>query len=103
MTLVCVTFVIVVALPIEPLLALETELTDPTRPPVIHQSAVQRAQIAEPQEFSVSSIKISDASRRALVNGRLVRRLCVEMVLGIRFLTLKWRLKILQVCLQKRV
>ena len=33
---------------------------------------MQRAQVTERQEFAVSAIKISDASKRALVNGQLV-------------------------------
>ncbi|MGR8920243.1 MAG: hypothetical protein ACU85V_11530 [Gammaproteobacteria bacterium] len=47
-------------------------LRDPTRPPVQHQSAVRRSEIATPQEFVLSAIKIGAGTRTALVNGRLV-------------------------------
>ena len=47
-------------------------LPDPTRPPAIHADAVRRLSIEQPQQFTVSAIKIAGAVRKAIVNNRLV-------------------------------
>ncbi len=47
-------------------------LVDPTQPPIVHQSAVRRLEIQQPQEYVLSAIKISGDARKALVNGKLV-------------------------------
>ena len=47
-------------------------LPDPTRPPLVHQAAVQRMNLENPQQFSVSAIKIAGTLRKAIVNNRLV-------------------------------
>ncbi|MGE0482872.1 MAG: hypothetical protein AB7Q81_01905 [Gammaproteobacteria bacterium] len=47
-------------------------LTDPTRPPMTHESALERLAVTVPETFTVSAIRISAHDRRALVNDRLV-------------------------------
>lgn len=48
------------------------DLPDPTRPPLVHQAAVQRLNLDSPQQFTVSAIKIAGTARKAIVNNRLV-------------------------------
>jgi hypothetical protein len=47
-------------------------LRDPTRPPMTHESALERLAVTQPETFTVSAIRISAHDRRALVNDRLV-------------------------------
>lgn len=47
-------------------------LPDPTQPPLVHQAAIKRLNLENPQQFTVSAIKISGGRRKAIVNNRLV-------------------------------
>ncbi|MCB1746989.1 MAG: hypothetical protein H6977_04790 [Gammaproteobacteria bacterium] len=52
--------------------AADAPLTDPTRPPLTHESALERRAVTEPESFTVTAIRISPHDRRALVNDQLV-------------------------------
>ena len=53
--------------------AMEAEqLPDPTRPPLLHQAALRRLSDDKIQHYTVTAIKISDDSRKAIVNGQLL-------------------------------
>ena len=64
-------------------------LPDPTRPPLLHQVAVRRLADSNPEQFTLTAIKISADDRKAIVNDRLVREgehvgesLVVEIIPG---------------------
>ena len=87
--------------------AMETErLPDPTRPPLLHQVAVRRLSEDRPQQlYTVTAIKISGDSRKAIVNGELLSEgarigeaVIVEINLGaivIEYLSERQRYKLL--------
>ena len=86
--------------------AMETErLPDPTRPPLLHQVAVRRLNEDRPQQYTVTAIKISGDSRKAIVNGELLNEgarigeaVIVEINLGavvIEYLSERRRYKLL--------
>ncbi len=53
--------------------AMEAEqLPDPTLPPLLHQVALRRLSDDKIQQYTVTAIKISGDSRKAIVNGELL-------------------------------
>ena len=47
-------------------------LPDPTAPPRAHQAMIERLHQQTPNEFHVSAIKLTETTRKAIVNGVLV-------------------------------